>query len=698
MARFEVIEDLPKGRDELVKDAPAKEQAAPKSKESYSLANDLGRQVGLTARYGLEGVGSVLDTLATPIRAGLNLLPGVDIKPGGGATLANAVRLPSPQNKTERIVGEAARLMAGSAVPLGLATKVGQGSTGVTQSVANNLAFNPAQQIVSAGSAGGAGATVRENQDAPLVRVANSFIGKDGTEFAATLVAGLATPYAMNKAGQATSAATNLAKRTFAPKQTAEAVEKAIEGSGITLADLAPNVRNSIRNDVQAALKVDANLSPDAIRRLADYRSTGTTPRASRLTLDPAAITREQNLAKQGMNSNDKVAQQLGQVENANNRRLIENLNELGASTQDDAFAGGQRIINSLSKRDDAAKAAIGARYDAARASNGRSASLDPSVFTNKANNLLDDALLGGKLPGDVRGLLNKAAQGEMPLTVDVAEQLKTRIGDLQRASNDMAERKALGLVRSALDDTPLLPGQEMGKESIDAFNRARRLNRAYMGMVEKTPALQAVRDGIEPDKFVQQFVVGSGQKANVSDLSALQKIVRSDPEAMTAVKSQITAHLKKQALNGAADEVGNISQSSYNKALQNIGERKLAMFFTPEEVAELKAIGRVASYEQVQPKGSAVNNSNTAGAVAGLLDRIGSSSLMSKIPFANSVSDAARSMTTSRGARQALNVPGALGLPQLMTQQQPRGLLMSPAILAMPEDEKRQGLLAPRP
>ena len=121
------------------------------------------------------------------------------------------------------------------------------------------------------------------------------------------------------------------------------------------------------------------------------------------MTLDPAAITREQNLAKQGMNSPDKAAQQLGQVENANNRRLIDNLNGLGASTPDDAFAGGQRIIGVLSKRDDAAKAAIGARYDAARASNGRAAALDPSAFTNKANNQLDDALLGGKLPGDMR-------------------------------------------------------------------------------------------------------------------------------------------------------------------------------------------------------------------------------------------------------------------------------------------------------
>jgi hypothetical protein len=278
-------------------------------------------------------------------------------------------------------------------------------------------------------------------------------------------------------------------------------------------------------------------------------------------------VSQQKNLAKLGINSKDVSAQRLGQVENANNRQLITGLNDLGANTADNALAGGQKIMNALAARNDAAKTVIGAHYDAARATTGRSAALDPSHFTQTANDLLDDALLGGKLPADVRNLLNKAATGQMPLTVDVAEQFKTRLGDLQRSTTDLAERKALGLVRQALDNTPLLDGQ--GQAAIDAFNKARGLNRAWMGIVEKTPALQAVRDGIEPDKFVQQFIVGNGGKANVADLQALKQSVKSSPEALAAVKEQIAAHLKKAALNSAADEVGNFSQSAYNKALK---------------------------------------------------------------------------------------------------------------------------------
>jgi len=673
---------------------PAPAPKAPAAKPATkSLADDFGdavkdvpRQLGLTARYGIEGVGNTLDMLATPIRATMNLIPGMNIQPGGGKTIADKFGLPEPQNATERIVGDASRLMAGSAVPIGLASKAADVTKGSAQAVSKLLAANPAQQIVSAGSSGGAGSYVRENG------------GSDLAQTTASLVAGVGAPLAMNAAQRGLSAATSSAKRIVSPQsvQVDAHIDNALKNSGFTFGDLPPNVRNSIRQDVEAALKTDGNLSPDAVRRLADYRMTGATPTAARLTLDPATVSQERNLAKVGINSMDKSAQQLGQVENANNRQLISGLNSLGADTPVDAYEAGQRVIGSLGARNDAAKAAISSRYDAARATDGRAAALDPSAFTMRANDLLDKSLLGGKLPSDVRNLLNKAAQGEMPLTVDVAEQFKTRIGDLQRASSDMAERKALGLVRQALDDTPLLQGQEMGQQSIDAFNKARRLNRAYMSVVDKTPALQAVRDGVEPDKFVQQYVIGNGSSANVADLAALKRAVRTDPVALGAIKSQITAHLKKQALNGAADEVGNFSQSSYNKALGAIGDRKLQMFFTKDELAQLKAIGRVASYEQFQPRGSAVNNSNTAGAlISSLLDRVAGSSILSKIPIANTLPEAAKNIRVGMGSRGALNVPGALTGPSPFAQKPPVGLLMSPAIFAMPDDE-RKGLLAP--
>lgn len=671
--------------------ASAPAPAKPFGQQLNDSIADMPRQVGLTARYGIEGAGEALNTLATPFRAGLNLLlpkqqtlsglvaggaPRDAIQPVNFKGLADAVGLPEPRNALERMVGDVSRTVAGGMVPVAAAGRVAQGSTGVTKAVAQTLSANPLQQMVSAGAAGGAGGYVRETG------------GNDSSQMLASVAAGVAAPLAMNKLTQAAGALGRMTRpQAPPPAQIDIHINNALQPSGMVLSDLPASVQAGIRKDVTDAFNVSGSVTPMAVRRLADYRLTGATPTAAGLTDNPAVITQQRNLAKLGINSKDPVAQTLGQTENANNKVLIGGLNDLGAGTSDTAIAGGRRVMGALSNRNDAAKGAIDARYAAARATDGRSAALDPHAFSNQANDALDEALLGGKLPGDVRSLLNKAASGQMPLTVDTAEQFKTRIGDLQRSSTDASERKALGLVRQALDNTPLIDGQ--GQGAIDAFNRARSLNRAWMGIVEKTPALQAVRDGVEPDKFVQQFIVGGGPNANVADLAALRQSVKSSPDALQAVREQITAHLKAKALNGAADEVGSMSQSAYNKALGAIGDEKLAMFFSKPELDQLKAIGRVASYEQVQPRGGAVNNSNSAAAIGNILDRIAGSSLLSKIPFGKSLQEPVQNIAVGYKSGAALNVPKALAGNALQRAAGSRvGLVMSPAALMQRQDE----------
>lgn len=665
----------------------AKPKAKPFGAQLNDVIADVPRSLGRTARAGLQGVGGMLDLASSPIRGALNLLPGVDIQPGSGRVLADAIGLPKPRPGMEAAADQAAELVAGGGVGLGAAKVAAKIGTGTTQAIGRLMASNPGQQLASAGGAGLAGGYTRETG------------GGDGAQFVASLAGGVAAPFAMGGLARGVNAAKSFTQtRPTAPVQIDITINNALQDSGMTLGQLPPHVANGIRADVAAAYKTSGVLSPDAVRRLADYRLTGATPTAAKLTLDPAMVTQQENLAKLGANSKDQAAQALAQTKNSNSRTLTQGLNTLGAGTSDDLLAGGQKVMDSLAGRNNRAQSLINDRYAAARATDGRSAALDPSAFTRRANDLLDEALLGGKLPADVRNLLNKAALGPdhpkgMPLTVDVAEQFKTRIGELQRSTVDMAERKALGMVRSALDDAPLLPGQQMGQESINAFNKARSLNRKWMQIVEKTPALQAVRDGIEPDKFVQQFIIGGGGKANVMDVAMLKNSIKADPVAMTAVKEQITAHLKAKALSGNSDEVGNFGQSGYNAALKAIGDRKLKLFFKQDEIDQLKAIGRVASYEDFQPKGSAVNNSNTAGAtLASIFDRIGGSSLLSKVPLGSMLQDPAKNIAIGMQAKRSLDVPRALGggQPLLPVPVRPRGMAMSPAVLMGVDEEER--------
>lgn len=697
---FEVVANAYKDSLSQAVRPPTPAPAKPFGQQMNDAIADVPRQVGMFARYGLEGVGGTLDFLATPFRAGLNAItpnvaptiadlvadrkPAARFQPGGGKVLADLMHLPEPATASERVVGDATRMLAGGAVPIAAAGRIAQGTNGVTKAVAETMAAKPIQQLTSAGAAGGAGGYTRETG------------GDDMSQFAASLAAGIATPFAVNKLA---SAANRVARGAPAltPQQIDITINSALQGGaaqgGVAFGDLSSSIQAGIRRDVADAYRLTGSVTPDAIRRLADYRLTGTNPTAATLTLDPAIVSQQKNLAKQGINSKDGAAQLLGRTENANNRTLIENINEIGGGSPATPIDGGRTIIGGVEGYDKRATGIIDKLYKKAKASDGRSAALDPSVFTQRAGNLLNEHNVESFLTPDIRNKLNAFAAGDVPLNVDIAEQFKTSIGKIQRASTDGNVRTALGLVRGALDDTPLLPGQNIGQNSLAAFNRARSMNRQYMGAVEKTPALQAVRDGIEPDKFVQQFIVGSGGKANVADVNALHNSIKSSPDAIRAVKEQIVAHLKAKALNGAEDEVGNLSQSAYNKALREIGDEKLGMFFTGPEVNQLRAIGRVASYEQFQPRGSAVGNSNTGAVVlSSVFDRIANSPLLSKIPFGNALSQPMQNIAVGINSGRALNVPNALaGALAPPIPRARNSLMLSPAVLAGAEDEKKR-------
>jgi len=661
-------------------EAPAK----PFGQQLNDFISDAPRQVGLAGRYALEGVGGALDTLAAPFRAGLNAL-GANIQGGSGEALANVVGLPKPQTAQERLVGDAARLVASGALPIGAGAALATRGTGTAANVGRVLASNPGQQLASAGAAGAAGGYTRETG------------GNEGSQLAASLIAGVAAPFAVGGAQRAANAVRGAASARAAqqPVQIDVTINNALQDSGLKLADLPADVARSIRGDVQQALQISPNLSDDAVRRLADYRLTGLTPTRASLTLNPADVTRQKNLAKVGANSTDPAAQQLAEVQNQNNRALVQNLNDLGAAQAGGQVDAAQRIMGALSARNQQAKTAIDTAYAAARDSQGRAAFLDPAAFTREADDLLKHQLLQGKLPSDIRQLLNGTAAGDIPFTVDVAEQFKTRLAEAARDASragDGSTAKAVGLVRQALENTPLQAGQDIGQQSIDAFNKARQLNRAWAQTVERTPALQAVRDGMEPDKFVQQYITGNGSKASIMDVAQLKAAIRDNPEALQVVKDQVTAYLKNQATGGAADEVANFSQSAFNKALRGIGDQKLKLFFDPEEIARLKAVGRVASYEQVQPVGAAVNNSNTAGAVGGLLERIGGSALLGKVPFGRAaIGEPLQNIVIGQQAGRALSAPRALiGAPVQPIPTAPRSLVLSPAAFILPGEEER--------
>lgn len=666
------------------------------SEQAGAALRQVPRQAGLFTRYAMEAPAQLADTFAAPFRLGVNALAGLVgsdyrarplVAEAGRA--ADAIGLPSPQTPDERVVADATRTGLGGAGLATLARGAANVTQGVTRKVAERMAAAPGTQAVAGAGAGGAGGSVREAGGGPVEQFIASLVGGVAAGGAAGAAAG---------AAQRTKAA--LTPQTVKTQAADQQIALTLERQGIDWTQVPERVRQSVRQEVADALSTGNTLNADALRRLLAFRNTGTTPTVGMLTQNPAQITREMNLAKTGANSLDPALQRLPAIQNQNAATLLRNLDEAGASSAPDAMGAGQRVIGDLRARADAAKANIGNLYQQARDSGGRSLPLEGGTFTQRANALLDADNVGSFLPPDIANKMNAIAQGKFPLTVDVAEQLKTSIGNLQRGSSDGNVRRALGLVRQALDDTPLqtggraggnqvgIPGQvppsvAAGEESIAAFNAARSANRAWMQKVEGNPALRAVVDGVEPDQFIARFVIGKG--ASAKDVGALRAEL--GPETAEALKGHIVRHLRNAATN-STDDITKFSNDAYRRALRDIGEDKLRAFFSPAELQKLKDVGEAAKLMQAQPVGSAVNNSNSGAMVIGrgmdLAERAAG-----YVPFGGR--EIIKGVIQGRQQAQTLNPLLALAQPQFRARPNP----LLAAAIATPsqgrEDDRRR-------
>lgn len=699
--------EFPDGTDPAVVQRTVKSVVEGKPQESQSLGSmlrDAPRQLGLFARYGAEGLGQLADVFTNPIRYGVNLAADAVGLPRAGKTselatkAADAISLPTPQTPKERVIGDATRALAGGGGMVGAANKAAQVSQGATQAAARMLAANPGTQVVGAGTAGYAGGSVREAG------------GNDWEQLLAALAGGVAGGSAVQAgsnlaSGAARKIANMLSPGTQQVRSADQQIELILQRSGVDWSQVPERIRQTMRQEVADALNTGQPLNAEAVRRLLVFRETGTTPTVGMLRQDPSLITREKNLAKTGANSGDVALQRLPSVENQNTAALLSRLDEAGAANAPSAYGAGERVINALQQRQNEARANINALYERARGTDGRSLPMAGGVFTQRANQLIDEAMVGGALPPGVAQTMNRIAKGEIPFTVDIAEQFKTQIGKLQRASNDGQARYALGLVRQALDETPVLgtervnpgglpaiPGQVPpsvsadATEALTAFADARRANAAWMRRIEQNPALEAVVNGAEPDRFVQQFVIGNG--ATARDLRQLGSEL--GPGATQAIRQYLVRYLRDAATN-STDDVTKFSNDAYRRAMRNLGDEKLSAFFSAEEIRQLRNVGDAAKYMQAQPAGSAVNNSNSGALVLGRgLDVL--DSLANYVPFGG-LQTTIKGKIQGAQQTQVLRAPNALIDPRQTQSASPNALL--PALVATPvqgrENDRRQ-------
>lgn len=691
------------------------------------MVKDAPRQIGLTARYGLEGLGQAAQVGSEPIRYVTDRLFGMTGKtlPAGAlaSQFADKIGLPSPRGADERVVGDATRLMAGGGGMTGLAGRVGGAASSalqftggapvaqtVAQKTAQALAANPGQQIGAAAGSGLAGGSAREAGGDGLQEGLAALLG--------SVAAGVAIPAAGNAINSAVQGVKNFARRQVAPmtpQQLDATITMTLERAGYDYSQVPDAVRRTLRTEVEQALRTGENLDPVALSRLADFRRVGATPTRGMISQDPVQITREMNLAKTGANAGDEGLHGLARVQNQNNSTFIRNLNDQGAG-RGDINRAGQTVTQTIGMRAADLRNVEQAAWDAAKASPGYRQPVSSYVISDINQALGDEGLMPFMNP-TISRYMEAFQQGQQPFTPQAYRNLQSMLS--REMANGGNEGAAAGVARRVLENAELQPitnprGIDFGNipvtaqtaarmramdaapaEAIDAVNQARRATRAAYAYEDSNPLVRSVlSDGAtsDPARIAKRFVIG-GTPTEAATLAR-----ELGPGNMAPVRDAIVAHLKEKALSGASDEIGKFSQAGYNKALNDIGARKLALFFTPEEVTQLRSLGRVAGLAMNQPVGSAVNNSNSGALLLGRgLDAL--AGMAQAVPFigpmvAQPVTQGIRNINVALQTRAAENVaPGLLSRYRPPQPQYPAG-----AGLLIPGAVYGGGLLLPAP
>lgn len=636
--------------------------------------SDIPRQLGLTARYALEGPAQAAQVFTEPI-AGLMRMGGIATKPLGevAAGLADSIGLPKPETAQERVVGDAARLVAGSGGLIGAAGHVAK-LPGMAGTVGAGLAANPVQQLSSAAGAGVMGGLSREGGGTELQQAGSALIG------------GVVGGMAPGAANAALTAGRKLMNAGMTPQAMDIQISSALQRAGMDYSQVPERARQAMRAEMAGALKAGRELDPEAVRRLAEFRTLGVTPTRGMVTQDPVQITREMNLAKIGASSADGELQGLARVQNQNNARLIQVMNEQGANRGNAAQAG-DALTSSVIGRRDALRSAEQAAWDAAKSSPGYRApvSAQPLSAINAA--LGDEGLMPFMNP-TISRYMEAFQTGQQPFTPQAYRNLQSMLSrEVAKGGNEGA---AAGLAQRILRDADLRPagfadtnntlvtqGVAAGMraadgaadDAISAVNRARQATRQAYAYEDSSPLVRSVLSGgasSDPERIATRYIIGG--TAN----EARDVLAQLGPQGSQVVKDALIANLKEKALSGSADEVGKFSQSAFNRALNKIGDRKLSLLFTEEELGRLRMTGRVASYAQNQPVGSAVNNSNSGSLVVGqALD------MLRNVPIIGpNIGQPLQNLNVSIQQRAAQNV-----LPGLLAAQPKQPLL--PGLIA---------------
>ena len=399
-------------------------------------------------------------------------------------------------------------------------------------------------------------------------------------------------------------------------------IEIALTSRNIRMGDLSDDILRGLRKDVGAALKSGKAVNKEAVARKVVFDRLGIKPTKAQLTGDPKLWNKQAELAKihgAGDPLRDKLIQ--------DNEKLSTLMDDFVTKTDGqaiDQYGAMSKAVDALDNHNATMKTQVGQMYDAAKSAPGNDVLLDSRGFANDAITRLDADYAMSSLPQNVHKLIKDIGNNPDKFTLGKSEEFIKILNREHKASlqngQPTSTTHAIGVVRDALTKRQEQAMQGLltqgNNDAAQMYNLARTAHKMRVEQIEANPLLKATVKGEQPDKLFNKHILGG----NVAELESTVKLLRSvDAQAVNDIRGQVAKYIMDKTLQSN----GQPSPAAMAKALGQIGDRRLNILFSPEEVAKLKDIGSAMHYLITQPPHSYVNNSNTASAAMNFLGNI---------------------------------------------------------------------------
>ena len=359
---------------------------------------------------------------------------------------------------------------------------------------------------------------------------------------------------------------------------------------------------------------------------------------AGQAAQDPVLISRERN--ERGFK------EQHAQRFNEQNKALQENANIIKQNaapnvSTTDYVADATNLIDTVKSIKEANTAKTQEAYKKLEEAAGGKFPIDGKKFANNAIEKLTGEDRLDYLPSTIKNKLDSYASGSKEMNFNLFENLRSDLAAEMRKADRAGDgnmKHVLGVVRDQLENLPMQEGDAALKGLAD---NARKTAKADFDLEKSNPLYSKVlNESADSKDFIQNFVIRSKN----ADFMKSVDLLKNDPTALEHLRSGTMDYIIRES----TDASGNFSTAKFQKAIENLNVNKKLDALFGEHSKQLQDLAEVAKIVEARPKGSFVNESNTATALGSMAKQYGGE-LIRRIPVVGAVVEPAAQVLQQR-------------------------------------------------